>query len=50
MRVLLDSDVVVNWVGFPHLLKANTIALLTNPETEVFISPVSIWELGPKVI
>jgi PIN domain nuclease of toxin-antitoxin system len=49
MKLLLDSNVIVRWIGFPNLLKTETIEILRDRDTDIFISPVSVWELGIKV-
>lgn len=49
MRVLLDSHVVVWWALTPGRLRAETRALIASPETEVWLSAASIWELGLKI-
>lgn len=49
MRLLLDSHVVVWWALTPGRLRAETRALIASPDTEVWLSAASVWELGLKI-
>jgi PIN domain nuclease of toxin-antitoxin system len=49
MRLLLDSPVVVWWALFPSRLKSETRQILIAPENELFLSAISVWELGLKI-
>ena len=48
MRLLLDTHVLIWWDSKPEKLPADIIALLSQPDTERFISVVSLWEIQIK--
>jgi PIN domain nuclease of toxin-antitoxin system len=46
MRVLLDTHIWL-WATFePHKLTSEVHRLLSSPETDRFLSPISLWELS----
>ncbi len=47
-RLLLDTHVLLWWLGDDRKLKAPIRALLAAPENLVFVSAASIWELRIK--
>ncbi|MEN8695089.1 MAG: type II toxin-antitoxin system VapC family toxin [Akkermansiaceae bacterium] len=49
MRILLDSHTALWWLSEPEVIRKETYKQLCNPVNEVFVSSVSIWELGLKV-
>lgn len=49
MRVLLDSQVMVWWMGKPDRISRETLQIITDPRNPVYISAASVWELGIKV-
>jgi PIN domain nuclease of toxin-antitoxin system len=49
VRLLLDSHVVVWWALTPGRLRPETRALIASPDTEVYLSAASVWELGLKI-
>ncbi len=48
MRVLLDSQVLVWWMGKPDQISRETLQIITDPRNTVYISAASVWELGIK--
>jgi PIN domain nuclease of toxin-antitoxin system len=48
MRFLLDTHVLLWALAAPEELGPVAQDLLTDPENEVFVSPVSIWEIEIK--
>lgn len=49
MRVLLDTHALLWWVtGDPRLSETGQL-LLASPETDIFVSAVSAWEVTTKV-
>ena len=49
MRVLLDSQVMVWWMGKPDRISRETLQIITDPRNPVYVSAASVWELGIKV-
>ena len=46
MRFLLDTHIWL-WAAFePHKLTSEVHNLLNNPEADLFLSPISLWELS----
>jgi PIN domain nuclease of toxin-antitoxin system len=46
MRFLLDTHIWL-WAALePHKLTSEVHKLLTNPEPDLFLSPISLWELS----
>lgn len=48
MRLLLDTHFLIWMVVLPSELSATERATLTNPDHELIVSPVSLWELRVK--
>ena len=48
MKVLLDSHVFLWALNNPELIGSKSIAILQDSDTQLFISAVSVWELGLK--
>ena len=48
MRLLLDTHAALWWWGFPEKLSSSVKAALTNPESEIFFSAVSGYEISWK--
>lgn len=49
MRLLLDSHIIVWWLGDPQRLAPRARVAITDPANEVFLSAASVWELGLKI-
>jgi len=49
MRLLLDSHVVLWWMGSPERLTPDALAAIADAGNDVFVSAVSVWELNLKV-
>jgi PIN domain nuclease of toxin-antitoxin system len=49
MRLLLDTHAFLFAISSPELLTAKGRRLLTNPDVERWVSPVSLWEIAIKV-
>jgi PIN domain nuclease of toxin-antitoxin system len=48
MRVLIDTHVLI-WVVFsPEKLSSDAIKAFESSENEIFLSPISLWEIGIK--
>src|SRR5437667_9492099 len=45
MKLLLDTQTWVWWILEPSSITSKAKAELENPENELWLSPVSIWEL-----
>ena len=45
MRLLLDTHIWIWSYGEPHKLAHKVAAELRNPDNEIWLSPVSVWEL-----
>lgn len=48
MNLLLDTHVLLWWMDKSKRLGPRSLALLRNPENDVWISAVSIWEISIK--
>ncbi len=49
MRLLVDSCVLVWWLGDPASLSREAREAIQNPEHDVLFSAASVWELGLKI-
>ena len=49
MRLLLDSHALLWWMDDPAKLKQEARLAISDPSNLVFVSAVSVWELGLKV-
>jgi len=49
MRLLLDTHIWIWSVLEPHRLKKRVAVALTNDENELWLSPISLWELSVLV-
>ncbi len=45
MNLLLDTHILLWSLLEPEKLKKNTAEILENPENEIWISPISFWEI-----
>jgi PIN domain nuclease of toxin-antitoxin system len=48
LRLLLDTHTAIWAVDASRMLSKEVIALLSDPQNEVFVSAVSIWEIAIK--
>ena len=48
MRLLLDTHVFLWWDHHPDKLPSQILALLQNPQHEIFLSVASVWEMQIK--
>lgn len=48
MNALLDTHVWLWWYANPEYLGVKTLALFSRPETEIFLSVASAWEIAIK--
>ena len=48
MKVLLDSHVFLWALNNPELIGQKSLGILEDKDTQLFVSSVSIWELGLK--
>ena len=48
MKLLLDSNALFWFVIEPESLSAGALAIIDNPDSEVFFSAVNLWELAIK--
>ena len=48
MKALLDTHVWLWWYADPERLGPKTLNLFSQPETDVFLSAASIWEIAIK--
>lgn len=48
MRLLLDTHVLLWWLGDDPLLPAGAEAAIGEPHNEVVVSAASVWEIGIK--
>ena len=48
MRILLDTQLVLWWLGNKRSLSKTARALISDPENAVFVSAVSLWEIWLK--
>lgn len=45
MKVLLDTHTFIGWDSQPEQLSADMVEFLTKPDTEEFVSVISLWML-----
>jgi PIN domain nuclease of toxin-antitoxin system len=48
MRLLLDTNVLIWWVNSKRRFPAAAEAILTDPASQLLVSPVSAWEIALK--
>jgi PIN domain nuclease of toxin-antitoxin system len=48
MRFLLDTHALAWAVGQPSSLSKKVLTLLEKPDSEIIVSPVSVWEMSIK--
>ncbi len=48
MKLLLDTHLLLWAAGQPDRLSAGTVALLNDPDNELFFSAASLWEIAIK--
>jgi PIN domain nuclease of toxin-antitoxin system len=48
VRLLLDTHVLLWWLGNDPLLSQTANALIRDPENVIFVSAVSLWEIWLK--
>lgn len=48
MRVLVDTHVVLWWLLSSRRIRTEHAALLADPETTVWVSAATVWEIGIK--
>lgn len=49
MKLLVDSCVLVWWLGNPESIAKEAREAIANPANEVWFSAASVWELGLKI-
>lgn len=49
MRLLIDTHLLLWWLGGDASLPAEAEAQISNPENTIFVSAVSLWEIWLKV-
>lgn len=49
MKLLLDTQILLWWLGRPKALSSEARSLIAAPENTVFVSAVSLWEIWLKV-
>ena len=49
MRLLLDTHVLLWWVQEPTRLSQASLAMLTDPTNELYLSSASVFEMATKV-
>jgi PIN domain nuclease of toxin-antitoxin system len=49
MKLLLDTHTFMWWDSEPDHIPKNTLILLQNPQNELLISLVSLWEMQIKI-
>lgn len=49
MNLLLDSHAFVWWRDEPHKLSPSAYTEISNPNNDVFLSVVTVWELQIKI-
>jgi len=45
MKVLLDTHVVLWWYDDPKAILAESRNIIENPDNEIYLSPIVIWEV-----
>lgn len=48
MRLLLDTHALLWWLTEPQILSGGAYEAIANPFSDVFVSPVSVWEIAVK--
>ena len=48
MRLLLDTHILLWWLTDDPALPARADALIADPANQVFVSPMSLWEIAIK--
>ncbi|MCT7965987.1 type II toxin-antitoxin system VapC family toxin [Laspinema sp. D1] len=48
MKVLLDTHTFIWWDSQPEQLSSDMVEFLTKPDTEKFVSVISLWEIQIK--
>jgi len=48
MKVLLDTHVVLWWYDDPKAILLESRNIIENPDNEIFLSPIVIWEVVIK--
>ena len=49
MRLLLDTHILIWWLADDRKLTKNARAIIANPDNDVLVSAVSLWEISIKV-
>ncbi|NMF57971.1 type II toxin-antitoxin system VapC family toxin [Pseudanabaena yagii] len=49
MKLLLDTHTFIWWHSEPECITQNTLSLLQDPDHEVMLSVVSLWEMQIKI-
>ena len=49
MNLLLDSHTFIWWRDEPHKLSPTAFAEISNPNNNIFLSVVTVWELQIKI-
>jgi PIN domain nuclease of toxin-antitoxin system len=49
MKLLLDTHTFMWWHSEPEYIPKNTLILLQDPDNEVILSVVSLWEMQIKI-
>ena len=49
MRYLLDTHSFIWWMTSPNQLSQAVLAIIVDPDTEIYLSVVSIWEMEIKI-
>jgi PIN domain nuclease of toxin-antitoxin system len=50
MKVLLDTHILLWWLSDNDRLSLKARELISNPENDIFVSHVSLWEIQIKVM
>jgi len=48
MRLLLDTHILLSWLADDPTLSVQADVLLANSANEIFVSPISLWEIAIK--
>ncbi|BFM40790.1 type II toxin-antitoxin system VapC family toxin [Synechocystis sp. LKSZ1] len=48
MKFLLDTHILLWWLGDDGRLSAETRSIITNPENFIFVSAATVWEMSIK--
>ena len=49
MKLLLDTHAFMWWHSEPEYISKSTLTLLQDPDNEVILSVVSLWEMQIKI-